>query len=97
MDRRTERRRAQFSKLKSWQRNRSGNWQIEIRQFRITIFQKPSGWNAVIDHPAMTTAMFTREGSGSFAEAQMAAFDLLTRLEGQIVASTPTPPSPRPA
>ena len=97
MDSRTARRRSQFPKLKGWRRNRAGNWQIEIRQFRVTIFQKPVGWNAVISHPAMTAAAFTREGSGSFAEAQMAAFDLLTSLERQIRPLTPTPPSPRPA
>ena len=92
MDSRTARRRTQFPKLKSWRRNRAGNWQIEIRQFRVTIFQKPTGWSAVISHPAMAAAAFTRDGSGSFAEAQMAAFDLLTSLERRIRPATPTPP-----
>lgn len=97
MDRRTERRRSQFPKLKSWRRNRAGNWQIELRQFRVTIFEKHTGWSAVIHHPAMTAAAFTRDGSGSFVEAQLAAFDLLSVLERQTASPTPTPPSPRPA
>lgn len=97
MDSRTARRRSQFPKLKGWRRNRAGNWQIEIRHFRITIFQKPAGWNAVISHPAMAAAAFTRDSSGSFMEAQVAAFDLLTALERQISPAKPGPPSPRPA
>lgn len=92
MDNRTERRRSQFPKLKSWRRNRAGNWQIELRHFRVTIFQKPPGWSAVIHHPGMTAAAFTRDGCGNFAEAQMAAFDLLTMLERRMVSPTPAPP-----
>ncbi len=92
MDSGTKRRRSQFPKLKSWRRNRAGNWQIELRQFRVTIFQKPTGWSAVINHPAMTEAAFTRDSCGNFAEAQMAAFDLLTMLERRMVSPTPAPP-----
>lgn len=84
VDDRLARRRRQFPQLKSWRRNRSGNWQIEIRQFRVTIFQSPAGWGAVISHPRRPEGTFTRPGSGSFAEAQMAAFDLLNVLERQI-------------
>ena len=83
-DNNTARRRAQFPKLKSWQRNRAGNWQIELRGFRVTIFQKPTGWHAVIHHPTRPEPTFTRDGSGSFVEAQMAAFDMLALLERQI-------------
>jgi len=97
MDRRTERRRSQFAKLKSWRRNSAGNWQIELRNFRVTVFHKPRGWSAVISHPTMPTPAFTREDCGSFAEAQMAAFDLLTSLERRGAGPTATPPSPRSA
>lgn len=97
MDSRTERRRSQFPKLKSWRRNTAGNWQIELRNFRVTVFHKPRGWSAVISHPAMPAPAFTRDNCGSFAEAQMAAFDLLTLLEIRSARPTPTPPSPRPA
>jgi hypothetical protein len=37
------RRRRQFPKLKGWHRSRSGNWQIEIRQFRVTMFENALG------------------------------------------------------
>lgn len=92
MDNRTQRRRSQFPKLKSWRRNTAGNWQIELRNVRVTIFQKPRGWSAVISHPAMPMPAFTRDGCGSFAEAQMAAFDLLTSLERRLAQPTPARP-----
>ncbi len=84
MDGRTRRRRAQFPKLKGWRRNRAGNWQIELRGVRVTIFAKPMGWRAVIGHPDKAEALFTPGHAASFAEAQMAAFDLLTALERQM-------------
>lgn len=92
MDSRTERRRSQFPKLKSWRRNRAGNWQIELRHFRVTVFQNPRGWSAVINHTTMPAPAFTRDSCDSFAEAQMAAFDLLTMLERRMASPTPAPP-----
>jgi hypothetical protein len=83
IDSRIARRRAQFPKLKSWHLNRSGNWQIELREFRVTVFQKPMGWGAVINHPSKPEGMFTRETYNSFAEAQLAAFDVFALLEKQ--------------
>jgi hypothetical protein len=70
--------------LKGWHRNRSGNWQIELRGFRVTVFQKPMGWGAVISHPSKPEGAFTRETYRSFAEAQLASFDVFTQLEAQI-------------
>ena len=78
------RRRRQFPKLKSWRRNRSGNWQIEIRQFRVTMFENTLGWGAVISHPSRPEGAFTPGRCGNFVEAQMAAFDLLVLLEKQL-------------
>lgn len=77
------RRRRQFSKLKGWHRNRSGNWQIEIRQFRVTMFENALGWGAVISHPLRPEGTFTSGRCGNFVEAQGAAFDLLVMLERQ--------------
>jgi|GEM_PF-3899535 len=78
------RRRRQFPKLKGWHRNRSGNWQIEIRQFRVTMFENALGWGAVISHPRRPEGSFTAGRYGSFVEAQDAAFDLLVLLERQL-------------
>lgn len=78
------RRRHQFPKLKGWHRNRSGNWQIEIRQFRVTMFENALGWGAVISHPRRPEGSFTAGRYGSFVEAQDAAFDLLVLLGRQL-------------
>ncbi len=78
------RRRAQFPRLKGWRLNRSGNWQIELRKFRVTIFRKPTGWGAVVGHPMKPDSTFTRQRFPSFAEAQLAAFDTLTFVERDI-------------
>jgi hypothetical protein len=78
------RRRRQFPKLKGWHRNRSGNWQIEIRQFRVTMFENALGWGAAINHPSRPEGAFTPGRCGNFTEAQMAAFDLLVMLERQL-------------
>ncbi|CAN5255973.1 hypothetical protein BH10PSE8_BH10PSE8_05410 [soil metagenome] len=78
------RRRRQFPRLKGWHRNRSGNWQIEIRQFRVTMFENVLGWGAVISHPHRPDGTFTSGRCGNFADAQMAAFDLLVVLERQL-------------
>lgn len=77
-------RRRQFPKLKGWHRNRSGNWQIEIRQFRVTMFENALGWGAVISHPRRPEGTFTPGRCGNFIEAQMAAFELLVMLERQL-------------
>lgn len=77
-------RRRQFPKLKGWHRNRSGNWQIEIRQFRVTMFENALGWGAVISHPLRPEGTFTPGRCGIFVEAQMAAFELLVMLERQL-------------
>jgi hypothetical protein len=78
------RRRRQFPKLKGWHRNRSGNWQIEIRQFRVTMFENALGWGAVISHPHRPEGTFTPGRCGNFTEAQDAAFDLLVMLEKKV-------------
>lgn len=75
------RRRARFPKLKGWHLSRNGNWQIEIRKYRVTIFHAPTGWGAVVGHPTRSEGTFTRERFPSFAKAQMAAFDMLDIIE----------------
>lgn len=81
---RLARRRRQFPKLKGWRRNRAGNWQIEIRQFRVTMFENALGWGGVISHPLRPEGAFTPGRCGNFTEAQMVAFDLLVVLEKQL-------------
>lgn len=78
------RRRIQFPKLKGWYLNRSGNWQIKLRRCRVTIFQKSTGWSAVVRHPMRSEPAFTRERFPSFAQAQMAAFDTLSFVEDEV-------------